>query len=109
MLIPVGAHKMQRMTSALTFLERYQQNGNEFLNNIFQVTGEDTWVSSLDVETKEQSKQWMRTYSPEKLKKFKQMLSACQRVDGNYFLGQERSADCGIHATRGHNNVRSVL
>jgi transposase len=33
----------------------------------------------------------------------------CQKVDGNCFLGQESSADGGIHATRDHNNVRSVL
>jgi hypothetical protein len=29
-----GVHKMQRMASALTFLERYHQDGDEFLNNI---------------------------------------------------------------------------
>jgi hypothetical protein len=40
--------------------------------------------------------------------KFKRTLSACQKSDGNRFLGQERSADGGIHATRNHNNVRSV-
>jgi phage gp29-like protein len=42
-------------------------------------------------------------------KKFKQMLSACQKADGNCLLGQERSANSGIHATRNHNNVRSEL
>jgi hypothetical protein len=33
----------------------------------------------------------------------------CQKADGNCFLRQERSADCGIHATWDHHNVRSVL
>jgi hypothetical protein len=33
----------------------------------------------------------------------------CRKADCNCSLGQERSADGGIHATRGHNNVRSVL
>jgi hypothetical protein len=42
-------------------------------------------------------------------KKFKEMLSPCQKAEGNCFLRQERSADGGIHATRNHNNVRSVL
>jgi hypothetical protein len=60
------------------------------------------------VETKELSKQWMHTHSPNKQKKFKQMLSACQKAGGSCFLGKERSADGGIHATRDH-NVRSVL
>jgi hypothetical protein len=32
-----------------------------------------------------------------------------QKADGNCFLRYGRSADGGIHATRDHNNVRSVL
>jgi hypothetical protein len=63
----------------------------------------------MNVEIKEQSKQWMHTHSPNKPKEFKQTLSACQKADDNCFLEQERSADGGIHATRDHNNVRSVL
>jgi hypothetical protein len=51
----------------------------------------------------------MHTHSPNKPKKFKQMLSACQKADGNCFLGQERCADGGIHETSDHNNVRSKL
>jgi hypothetical protein len=47
-------------------------------------------VSFLNVETKEQSKQWMHPDSPKKLKTFKQMLSGCQKADGNCFLGQDR-------------------
>jgi hypothetical protein len=30
---------------------------------------------------------------------FEQMLPACHKADGNCFLGQEMSADGGIHAT----------
>jgi hypothetical protein len=37
------------------------------------------------------------------------MLSTCQKADNNCFLGQERSFDGVIYATKGHNNVRSVL
>jgi hypothetical protein len=33
---------------------------------------------------------------------FEQTLSACQKADGNCFLGQERGADGGIHATMDH-------
>jgi hypothetical protein len=32
--ILMGAHKMQRMASALTFLECYHKGGNEFLSHI---------------------------------------------------------------------------
>jgi hypothetical protein len=63
----------------------------------------------MNVETKEQSKQWMHTHSPNRLVKFKQTLYACQKADGNCFLRQERSADGGIHATRDHNNIRTIL
>jgi hypothetical protein len=74
-----------------------------------RVTGEETCVSFMNVESKEQSKQLMQTHSPNKTKKFKQTLSACQKAEGNCFLGQETSSDGGIHATRDHNNIRSVL
>jgi hypothetical protein len=63
----------------------------------------------VNVENKGQSKQWMHTHSPNKPKKFKQTLSACQKADGNCVMGQERSVEGGIHVTRDHNNVRSVL
>jgi hypothetical protein len=59
----------------------------------------------VNVETREQL---MHTYSPNKLKKFKQTF-AFQKADGICFLGHERSDDGGIHATRDHNNARSVL
>jgi hypothetical protein len=97
------------MASALTFLERCHKDGDEFLNHIVRVTGDETWVSFVNAETKEQSKQFMYVHSPNKPKKLKRTLSACQKADGNCFLGQERNADGGIHATRDHNNVRNIL
>jgi hypothetical protein len=33
------------------FLERYHKDGYEFLNHIIRVTGEETWVSFVNVET----------------------------------------------------------
>jgi hypothetical protein len=57
--ILTGAHKTQIIASALIFLERHQKDGYEFLNHIVRVTGDETWVSFVNVETKEQSKQWM--------------------------------------------------
>jgi hypothetical protein len=50
----------------------------------------------------------MHTHSSNKPKKFKET-SACQKAEGNCFLGQKRSSDGGIHASRDHNNVRNVL
>ena len=62
-------HRTQRMGSALTFLHRYWEEGDKFLDRI--VTGDETWVQSVNAETKEQSKQWMHMHSPNKPKKFK--------------------------------------
>jgi predicted RNA-binding protein with RPS1 domain len=38
--------------SALNVLERYQKDGDEFLSHIVCVTGDEIWVSILDVEPK---------------------------------------------------------
>jgi hypothetical protein len=56
------------MCLALTVLERYDEDGDEFLNHIIRVTRNETWVSFLNDETKEQSKQWMHTHSPKNKK-----------------------------------------
>jgi hypothetical protein len=61
------------MASALTFLTRYHNEGEDFLKII--VTGDETRVLYDNPETKEQSKQWMHTDSPSKPRKFKQTLS----------------------------------
>uniref|UniRef100_A0A2S2QK27 Histone-lysine N-methyltransferase SETMAR n=1 Tax=Sipha flava TaxID=143950 RepID=A0A2S2QK27_9HEMI len=66
-------HKTRRMTSALTFLERYHNEGEDFLKSI--VTGDETWILHDTPETKQQSQQWMHTNSPNKPKKFKQTFS----------------------------------
>jgi hypothetical protein len=60
----------------LIFLERYHIDGDEFFSHIVRITNDETWVSFVKVETKEQSKQWMHTHSPNKPKNFKQTLSA---------------------------------
>jgi DNA-binding FadR family transcriptional regulator len=57
-------------------LERYLKYDDEFLSHIARVAGNETGVSFVNVETKEQSKQWMHTQSPNKRKKFKQILSS---------------------------------
>ncbi|KAJ4447931.1 hypothetical protein ANN_09940 [Periplaneta americana] len=49
-------HKMQRLGAALTFLQRYHDDGDEFLDRI--VTGDETWISHFTPETKQQSLHW---------------------------------------------------
>lgn len=66
-------HKKNRMGSALTFLTRYADKGDEFLDSI--VTGDETWVYHHTPESKRQSLQWRHTHSP-KTKKFKTLISA---------------------------------
>jgi len=48
-------HKTQRMASAWTFLQCYHDEGDEFLDKI--VTGDETRVQFVNVETTEQSRQ----------------------------------------------------
>jgi hypothetical protein len=33
----------------------------------YELTDDETWISFMNVETKEQPKQWMHTYSPKSL------------------------------------------
>jgi hypothetical protein len=81
-----GAHKTQRMASYLVvFLERYLEDDDENLNHIVRVTGDETWVSFVNVETKEQSKQWMHTHSPNKSIKFKQTQSVRKLMTGVFW------------------------
>jgi hypothetical protein len=104
-----GTHKIQRKTLPLILLEEYHKDGREFLNHIVSVTGDKTWTSSVNVHTKQQSKQWIHTQSPNTSNEFKQKMSARQKPDSKCFLGHGRGADSGVHATRNHNNIRSVL
>jgi hypothetical protein len=70
-------HKKQRMVLALTYLQQYHKDGDEFLSHIVWVTGDETWVSLWMLTPRcSPSKQWMHTHSPNKLKKSKQNLSA---------------------------------
>jgi hypothetical protein len=65
----MGAYKNREWLQLLqTFLEQYHKDGKEFLSYIVRVTGDETWVSFVNVVTKEQSKQWMHTHSPTKPK-----------------------------------------
>ena len=66
-------HKIQRLGAALTFLQRYHDVGDEFLDRI--VTGDETWISHFTPETKQQSMHWRHSGSPVRTK-FKQALSA---------------------------------
>jgi hypothetical protein len=88
------------------FLERYQKDIDEFLNHIVRVTDDETWVSFVNVETKEPSEQWMHTHSQNEPKMLEQ--TTARKLMAT-FLGQERSDDGGIHATRDYNNIRSAL
>jgi hypothetical protein len=51
----------------------------------------------------------MLTFSPNRLKEFKQTLSGCQKADSSCFLRQEMDADGEIHATRDHFYMRIIV
>jgi hypothetical protein len=48
-----SVHKTQRIASALTFFERYHKGGYEILIHVVRVTGDETWVSFANFESKE--------------------------------------------------------
>jgi hypothetical protein len=61
----------------------------------------------VNIETKEQSKQWMHTRSPYKLKKYKK--TPGRKLMENVFWDRKGELMVGIHAKRDHNSIRSVL
>jgi len=65
-------HKKQCVACALTFMMHYHKEGDGMLSHI--VTGDETWVSNITPESKQQSLHWKHTGSP-KRKKFKQTIS----------------------------------
>jgi hypothetical protein len=54
--------KRHRIVSTLIILEQYYKAGNELLSHIVRVTCKETCVSSVNVETKEQSKYYAHTF-----------------------------------------------
>jgi hypothetical protein len=44
----------QNAENGFGFLERYHEDSNKFLNHIIRVRGDETWVSFVNFETKEQ-------------------------------------------------------
>jgi hypothetical protein len=52
-----NAHRCTQNTEngfGFDFLERYHKDGDEFHNHMVRVTGDETWISFVNVETKEQ-------------------------------------------------------
>ncbi|GFU26941.1 mariner Mos1 transposase [Trichonephila clavipes] len=78
-------HKTKSLGSALSFLERYSNEGNDFLSLV--VTGDETWVAYVTPESKQQSLEWRNSSSPRKVK-FKQTISA-QKNHVHCVLGQK--------------------
>jgi hypothetical protein len=102
----MGANKTQRTASALTFFrattQRWrisQSHRNRWWNLGFIC---ECWhqraVKAMDTHIHQTSQ-----------KSLNKRCLLCQKADGNCFLDQKSSADSGIHATRDHNNVRSVF
>ncbi|GBN18853.1 Histone-lysine N-methyltransferase SETMAR [Araneus ventricosus] len=68
-------HKNKRFECSLNFLTHYNEEGDAMLSQI--VTGDETWVSHVMPESKQQSMEWRHTYSPVRVKA-KQTLSQCK-------------------------------
>jgi hypothetical protein len=90
----MGAHKTQRMDSALTFFRAIPQRWRW----IFQP------YSTIN-------RRWNLGFICEcwKQRSAKRLDAVCHKADGNCFVGEKTRADGAIRATRDHNNVTSVL
>ena len=75
-------HKCRRVEICQTLLNRYSNEGEEFMGRI--VAGDETWVHHYSPESKRQSLEWKHPYFPVN-KKFKTQLSA-GKVMLNMFL-----------------------
>jgi hypothetical protein len=91
------------------FLERYHIDDIEFLNHIVGVRGDESYISVPECWTLRVFKALEEHTFTKQAKKFKQTLFACQKTLGICFLGQERSADDGIHSARDQSDVTNVL
>jgi hypothetical protein len=60
-------------------LEQYHKDGNEFLYHI--IKGNEIWLSFVNVETNQQSKQWTHTFTKQAEKS-----AVSKKDDGNCFL-----------------------
>jgi hypothetical protein len=103
----MSAHKAQRMALALIFLRAIPQRCRWISQSC--CTSNRLWNLGFIYECRNQRA--VRAVDAHTfIKQAKKSLNRClQKVDCSWFLGQERSADGGIHATRDHNNIRTVL
>ncbi|GFU86543.1 mariner Mos1 transposase [Trichonephila clavipes] len=67
-----GEHREKRFAISLDFSIRYEEEGVDTLSQI--VTGDETWVSHITPDSKQQSMEWRHTSSPVNVKA-KQTLS----------------------------------
>ena len=69
------AHNIHRMAATRKFLDQYRAEKDEYLKRI--VFGDETRVSYVNTETKQQSMEWMRSVSPAPVpRKFKQTFAS---------------------------------
>jgi hypothetical protein len=99
-------HKNAENIFGFDIFERHHKNDNEFLSHIIRIPGGETWFSFVNVETKDSQSSGC-IYIHQTCRKSLDEL--CQKTDINCFLGQERSANGRMHATKGNNIIRSAL
>ncbi|KAG5308730.1 SETMR methyltransferase, partial [Acromyrmex insinuator] len=70
-------HKATRVTAGKEFLDRYRDEGNDFLKSI--VTGDETWVAHYTPE-----KKLAGSFYAEGISKLVFRYTKCIEIDGNY-------------------------
>lgn len=79
-------HKTKRLVHSLSFFERYNKEGEEFLSDI--VIDHEAWVAYYTLETKCQSSEWHHSNSPTNPKI--QARNFNEKNHGYTLMGQKR-------------------
>jgi hypothetical protein len=82
-------HKNRRFRIALSHLQRFKEEGNEFLDSI--VTGDETWVHHFTPQTKQAGMQWKH---PTSLRAKKFSVPVCRKSYDISILGCRRCHPC---------------
>jgi hypothetical protein len=104
-----SAHKTQRMASA--FVDLFRVIPQRWIW-IYQSHRTSNRWRNLDFICERWNQKAVKAVDAHTFTRQAEIVStniAWQKADGNCFLGQERSADGEIHASRDHNNITAVI
>ncbi|GBN96915.1 hypothetical protein AVEN_125718-1 [Araneus ventricosus] len=101
---PTEDHKNKRFECSLNFFTRYNEECDATLSRI--ITGDETRVSDVTTESKQQSMEWRHTHSPVRVKA-KETLSQ-RKIMASVFWNRHGVFFGRLHATRNYHKCGSL-